>query len=317
MLSDPRGEDTPIVFVNEAFTETTGYAAKAAVGQNCRFLQGKGTDPSAVREIREALEAEREITIDILNYRSDGTEFVNRLMITPLREETGKVGYFLGIQTQRSDYTSFSERNAELDEQLRELQHRVKNHLALVLAMIRLEADRVEKGNDPNATFDVLSRRVETLGLLYQQFAHAAHEGSDVVPLGAYLSRVCAATQGLTEPGRLLVNVAMDEIGAQADDAARLGLFLSEVLNNAIEHGFAVDENGRIDVRLTATDGELELSIADNGRGMSGAEWPNRASLGGRIVLDLVNRVNGELDVRDDDGTVVTLSVPRDRLGLV
>ena len=166
VLSDPRTEDTPIVFVNEAFTRTTGYTAEAAVGQNCRFLQGEKTDPSGVREIREALEAEREITIDILNYRADGEEFVNRLMITPLRQKTGEVGYFLGIQTQRSDYTSFSERNAELDEQLRELQHRVKNHLALVLAMIRLEAGRVGQGNDPGATFEVLSRRVETLSLL-------------------------------------------------------------------------------------------------------------------------------------------------------
>ena len=314
VLSDPNDEDTPIVFVNEAFTETTGYGAKAAVGQNCRFLQGKDTDPNAVQEIREALETEREITIDILNYRADGTEFVNRLMIAPLREEDGKVGYFLGIQTERSDYTSFSERNAELDERLRELQHRVKNHLALVLAMIRLEAGRIGKHDDPGATFEVLSRRVETLSLLYQQFAHAAQEGSDVIPLGAYLSRVCAATQGLTEPGRLLVNVDMDEIDTEADDAARLGLFLSEVLNNAIEHGFAAEENGRIDVSLTVTDEELVLGITDNGQGMDGAEWPRRTSLGGRIVLDLVGRVNGELDVRDGDGTAITLTVPREGL---
>ena len=53
---------------------------------------------------------------------------------------------------------------AELNERLRELKHRVKNHLAPVLAMIRLEAGRVEKGNGPDATFDVLSRRVGTPG---------------------------------------------------------------------------------------------------------------------------------------------------------
>ena len=317
VLSDPRVEDTPIVFVNEAFTETTGYSAKVAVGRNCRFLQGEKTDPNAVRAIREALADEREITIDILNYRADGEEFVNRLMIAPLRDEdTGVLAYFLGIQTQRSDYTSFSERNAELDERLRELQHRVKNHLTLVIAMIRLEANRVGNGDDPQATFEVLSRRVETLSLLYQQFADAARDGSDKVPLGAYLSRVCAATQGLSEPGRILVNVDMDEVSMEADDAARVGLFLSEVLNNAIEHGFgggqqSIPDGGRIDVRLDVSD-RLVLRVADNGRGLAGAGWPRRDSLGGRIVLDLVARLRSELDVREDRGTVVTLTMPQD-----
>ena len=258
VLSDPNGKDMPIVFANEAFTRTTGYTAEAAVGQNCRFLQGGGTDPDAVREIREALDAEREITVDILNYRADGEEFVNRLMIRPLFDEDGgKATYFLGIQTEKSDYTSFSERNAELDEQLRELQHRVKNHLALVLPMIRLEAKRA--CGDAEATFEVLSCRVETSSLLYEQFADAAHEGSDVIQRGAYHSRVCAATQGLTDPGRLLINFDMDEAETKADDAARIGLFLSGLLNNAIAHGFDAAEGGRTDVELRAADDRLGL----------------------------------------------------------
>ena len=309
VLSDPRAKDCPVVYVNKAFTRTTGYKAEAAVGQNCRFLQGADTDPQSVKAIREALKEEREITIDILNYRADGAKFVNRLMVTPLREEeTGNLSYFLGIQTERSDYTSFAERNVELDERLRELQHRVKNHLTLVLAMIRLEAGR---GGDPKHTFDILSRRVETLSLLYEQFAREANESSDLVPLGAYLSRVCAATQGLTEPGRVMVNVAMADVDMEAEDTARLGLFLSEVLNNALEHGFDDADGGRIDVSLEATSDTMVLRVADTGTGLEGAEWPRRDSLGGRIVLDLVARLRGELDVRSDNGTVVALTIPR------
>ena len=137
------------------------------------------------------------------------------------------------------------------------------------------------------------------------------------MPLGAYLSRVCAATQGLTQPGRLLVNVDMDEVEVEADDAARVGLFLSEVLNNAIEHGFDATENGRIDVELSVADERLILRVMDNGRGMRGAQWPQRDSLGGRIVLDLVERLDAALDVRDDSGTVITLGVPRGGLASV
>ena len=54
VLSDPHTHDNPIVYVNRAFTETTGYSARAAVGRNCRFLQGDDTDPEEVQRIREA-----------------------------------------------------------------------------------------------------------------------------------------------------------------------------------------------------------------------------------------------------------------------
>ena len=118
----------------------------------------------------------------------------------------------------------------------------------------------------------------------------------------------------------------------EADDAARVGPFLSEVLNNAIEHGFGdgdeptpdrdrIDQGGinegrinegRIDVRLDVGD-RLMLRVTDNGRGLAGAQWPRRDSLGGLIVLDLVARLGGGLDVRGDGGTVVTLTMPRER----
>jgi PAS domain S-box-containing protein len=80
------------------FEAQTGYPPEEALGRNCRFLQGPGTDPNAIQAIRDALAAETEITIDILNYRKDGTEFWNRLRIRPLFDEKGKLKYFAGAQ---------------------------------------------------------------------------------------------------------------------------------------------------------------------------------------------------------------------------
>jgi PAS domain S-box-containing protein len=102
-LSDPRQDDDPLVYVNEAFTETTGYDAADALGRNCRFLQGEDTDPETVADIRAAIDAEETITTDIRNYRADGTPFWNHVEITPIYDADGSLLRYLGTQSDVTD----------------------------------------------------------------------------------------------------------------------------------------------------------------------------------------------------------------------
>nr|AML77039.1 putative LOV domain-containing protein [Ceratodon purpureus] len=103
VLADPSLPDTPIVHASDVFCELTGYSREEVVGRNCRFLQGPDTDPEAVREIREAIQAEKPCTVRILNYRKDNTPFWNHLHVAPVRSATGKVAYYVGVQLDVSD----------------------------------------------------------------------------------------------------------------------------------------------------------------------------------------------------------------------
>jgi len=98
VFSDPSLPDNPMIYVSEEFEAQTGYSAQEAVGKNCRFLQGPGTDPHAVEAIRQALRARTTFSIDILNYRKDGTPFMNRLRIRPIFDERGALRFFVGAQ---------------------------------------------------------------------------------------------------------------------------------------------------------------------------------------------------------------------------
>lgn len=98
VISDPSLPDNPMIYVSEAFEAQTGYSAKEAVGRNCRFLQGEDTSPHAVEAIRQALRAQTTFTIDILNYRKDGSPFVNRLRIRPIYDADGSLMFFAGAQ---------------------------------------------------------------------------------------------------------------------------------------------------------------------------------------------------------------------------
>ena len=103
IVTDPHQADNPIIFANDAFLEMSGYSREEINGKNCRFLQGRDTDPETVRAISEALVKGRDISADILNYRKDGTPFWNQLFVAPLGGSSdGDVSFFIGIQREVS-----------------------------------------------------------------------------------------------------------------------------------------------------------------------------------------------------------------------
>ncbi|WP_255170462.1 bacterio-opsin activator domain-containing protein [Natrononativus amylolyticus] len=97
-ISDPSREDNPLVYINRAYREITGYSADEVVGRNCRFLQGPDSDPEAVAAMREAIADERPVTVELKNYRKDGTEFWNEVTIAPVRNADGERTHYVGFQ---------------------------------------------------------------------------------------------------------------------------------------------------------------------------------------------------------------------------
>lgn len=97
-LTDPSRPDNPIVFASEEFCRTTQYGMGYTIGRNCRFLQGPKTNPLSVRRLRDAVVSGREQSEVFLNYRRDGSPFMNLLMIAPLCDSRGKIRYHIGAQ---------------------------------------------------------------------------------------------------------------------------------------------------------------------------------------------------------------------------
>jgi PAS domain S-box-containing protein len=91
VVADARAPDQPIVLANSSFLELTGYSAEEVIGRNLRFLQGEGTSPLAIAAIRSAVLEERETTVEILNYKKDGSPFWNQLHTSPLRADDGRL----------------------------------------------------------------------------------------------------------------------------------------------------------------------------------------------------------------------------------
>ncbi|CAL5035121.1 unnamed protein product [Urochloa decumbens] len=105
VVSDATRPDIPIIYASAGFYTMTGYSPKEVIGRNCRFLQGPDTDMAEVAKIRDAVREGRSFCGRLLNYRKDGTPFWNLLTVTPIRDDSGKVIKFIGMQVEVSKYT--------------------------------------------------------------------------------------------------------------------------------------------------------------------------------------------------------------------
>jgi len=103
VVTDPSLPDNPIVYASQGFLNLTGYSLDQILGRNCRFLQGPETDPKSVERIRHAIENGEDLSVCLLNYRVDGTTFWNQFFIAALRDATGNITNFVGVQCKVSD----------------------------------------------------------------------------------------------------------------------------------------------------------------------------------------------------------------------
>jgi PAS domain S-box-containing protein len=113
LITDAQRDDNPIIFANPAFSTLTGYTSEEILGRNCRFLQGDGTDPQTVQQMREAIKEQRPFKGVVRNYRKDGTPFWNGIKIVPVFDAQGQLSNFVGLQ---SDITERRQAEIALQE---------------------------------------------------------------------------------------------------------------------------------------------------------------------------------------------------------
>ena len=150
IITDPHQPNNPIIYINPAFTKITGYTAQDILGENCRCLQGKETNPQAIELIREAISKKEPVQVTLLNYRKDGQPFWNELKISPVFSDQENLLYFIGIQT------DITERKRAEEERVQLLQ--------------REQAARAEAEAERNRTANILEGITDAFYVLDHQW---------------------------------------------------------------------------------------------------------------------------------------------------
>ncbi|MDY6946622.1 MAG: histidine kinase dimerization/phosphoacceptor domain -containing protein [Pseudomonadota bacterium] len=211
-----------------------------------------------------------------------------------------------------------SARENELRESLaqkeilvREIHHRVKNNLQLVMSLLNLHARRIR---DPRAevAFAEARSRINALATLHRRLYES--ESLQEIDLKWFLEDLCAELRrGGLSRGRsveLTIDSPSEVIGP--DVAVPLGLLVTEAITNAYKHAFNERDGGHIEVRIVRESPEsLLLTIRDDGIGFDiAASAPDNSGLGRSLIEAFVRQLRGELETRCEAGTVVQLRFP-------
>lgn len=212
--------------------------------------------------------------------------------------ETGK--------RERHDTEAYEKRVREKDLLLQELQHRVKNNLQMITALIRHENRHIPDDAAAEA-FERLAGRVEALALLYRSLA----EGSaDQVDLGAYLSQIASAVMQAHAMEGIRLDLKVDSWPVSINVAMPTGLVVNEVMTNALKHGFKGRSGGTILLHSLVDAEGCEVVIADNGVGLpDGMTWPLAGRLSALMVDSLRQNAGAVVEVRSVPGQGVRVTI--------
>ena len=307
-VSDPRQDDCPIVYVNEAFVMLTGYDREEVVGRNCRFLQGEDTDPKAVEAIRAALEKEEVRVIDILNYRKDGSAFWNALHVGPMFDEAGELQYFYGSQWDVTEIFEKRERVTMQDSVAQELQHRTGNLFGIINAIVRLS----EKGSETVADYrKTVSERLTAL-----HRAHSLSIGNKPgeerpADLRELLTAIMAPYRNDTD-GR--INLVGADVELVPADATPIGMAMHELATNALKYGSLSKSGGQIDIDWCVKDGHLVIDWEEKGGPpVEPVDGAPKTGTGHRIIQGALTQLGGSLDYNlRPSGLNATIRIPHD-----
>lgn len=300
-----------IVYANLEFERLTGEAIDRMVGSPWARLPGHATTSQDPRPLGAALAEERDYVGSYLIPR-DGQPITVDAWSNIIEDDDGKPAFRLVALLEvpprdPSILDELEDQVREKDIQLRELQHRVKNNLQMITALIRVEAKGVADATTGEG-FDRLAGRVEALGLLYNALADAG--ATDAVDLGVYLSEIASAVMRAHAVEGIRLDLRVDTWPVSLDVAMPAGLVVNELLTNALKHAFAGRDGGAITLQCTtAADGCVVL-VADDGVGLPpGAVWPKPGKLSALIVKSLLQNAHASLDVQSKPGEGLRVTI--------
>jgi two-component sensor histidine kinase len=229
--------------------------------------------------------------------------------VLPLTDGPERVGTVV-LCRDVSDLRSKERELVTKDATIREIHHRVKNNLQTVAALLRMQARRIESAEAKVALTDAMSR-VASIAIVHETLSQAFDEIVEFDRVADELLRMVgdvAASWG---------DVSAIREGSfgllSADMATSLAMIISELCQNAVEHGLA-HQSGEVRVVPNRYNGQLRVEISDDGQGLpAGFDWRGSRSLGLSIVNTLVAEMEGSFRIGPREagpGTQVIVEIP-------
>ena len=297
-----------VIYANIEFERLSGQLNAAVLDDGWQCLPGEALSPpspQSPRSLGDAIASGSEYLGSFSMPHGDAGLTVDAWS-NVIEDDDGKAAFRLValVEAAKRDLSlldELEEQVREKDTQLLELQHRVKNNLQMITALIRVEARGVSDLSTGEG-FDRLAGRVEALGLLYRALGDTPGEG--VVDLGIYLSEIASAVMRAHAVEGIRLDLKVDTWLVSLDIAMPTGLVVNELLTNALKHAFQDRDGGTITLHSTTdAEGGCRILVADDGVGLpEGYSWPKPGKLSALIVRSLLQNAKAKMDVKSAGG---------------
>jgi two-component sensor histidine kinase len=302
-----------VVYANLEFERLSGQLDTTVLGAGWDTLPGEAADRDLT--LSEAITHGRDhLGAFTIRQGNDGLKVDAWSNI--IEDDEGAPAFRLValVAVARPDVSILDELEAQVrekDTQLLELQHRVKNNLQMITALIRIEA-RGLPDRTTGEGFDRLAGRIEALGLLYRALGDSPGEG--VIDLGIYLSEIASAVMRAHAVEGIHLNLQVDTWLVSLNVAMPAGLVVNELLTNTLKHAFKGREGGVISLYCTTNaDGGCRVAVADDGVGLpEGYTWPKSGKLSALIVRSLLQNATAQMDVKSAPGRGMQVEITFD-----
>ena len=296
-LALSRLSDGVFLEVNDTWVTLSGFTRAEALGQSARTM-GIWPDPAAAARFVSALRTDgvvrgweqafhtkagrkyvAELTAQLLTIHGDAVILVTLLDITARQQAAAQIAAAL----------------AEKEVLLKEIHHRVKNNLQIIVSLVNLQADGVTDAR-VLAEFAEIGHRVRAMALVHE----ALYQTPDLAKLNfadyaaRLLHQLWAAHR--TPVGTVTLTLAVAPVCLPADTAVTCGLLLNELASNTLKHAFPNGRTGQVTVGLdhTPATGAACLWVRDDGIGLpADRDWRQAPSLGLRLVQMLAQQLRG------------------------
>ena len=310
-----------IISLNKAFEEITGLKRKDWIGRNFSGLIHPDDLGLALTRFSGTKQGSRSQSYEMRFVNSKG-EFLYGEVLTTLMDRGIVNGEILGIVRNVTE-----RRNAELiilnslrekEVLLKEIHHRVKNNLQVIISLINMQSAEIE---DPAVlnSFREIQNRVVSMSLIHQSFYQS--NSLSEIDFSLYIKRLADNLLKIFGVSNEKIELIIDTSGIRIsiDTAIPLGLLINEIFTNSLKHAFADRGSGKIYFELKVTGPEYFLKIGDNGGGLPEDVLPGRTkTLGMTLIKMLCDQIDGVIECNIDSGTEYLIKFPsksyRDRL---
>ena len=289
-------------WVNTGFEKLTEFTLTEYKQQRGGYLKDVSSNKDVSVFINDIINEKKSIVYESEIFSKSGKHFWLSATLTPIFDNDGSLKSIVVIETDITLRKKMEEQiKAALEEKgllLREIHHRVKNNLQIIISLFNLQTSYI----DDDKAYQALKEgqdRIKSMALIHERFYQS--DGISQIDFDDYSRKLIEHLYSSFKinPNSIVVDIKIENVKLDIDTAVPCGLIINEIVSNAFKHAFKEGEKGEVQIRLQNTnEGEYHLEIKDNGVGMpADFNLETADSLGFQLIQALSDQLDGKLEL--------------------